>query len=60
MVFFKNLWQVITKHSYSKNISYIIISAVAIGLVATTFLIYLEFLSDEMSNSGIFFHLQRQ
>jgi two-component system nitrogen regulation sensor histidine kinase NtrY len=53
MVFFKNLWQVITKHSYSKNISYIIISAVAIGLVATTFLIYLEFLSDEINPVNI-------
>jgi len=53
MIFFKNLWQVITKHSYSKNISYIIISAVAIGLVSTTFLIYLEFISDEINPVNI-------
>ena len=53
MIFLKNLWQIIIKHSYSKNISYIIISAVTISLVASIFLAYLEFISSKIDPVNI-------
>ncbi len=53
MIFLKNLWQIIIKHSYSKNMPYIIISFAAIFFLTSTFFVYLEFKSNEIDPVNI-------